>query len=581
MAVCRHCGAIIDDGLDICPDCGQSNTDVMDESYLDSLLSSLVASEPVERPEKKKAAEKKAEEEPLFEEPAFEEPVFDEPVFEEAAFEEPVWDEPVFEDISEVEDVSAFAEALDFEELPGNTPEPKAESLTEESEELANEEDFEDSYNLMDTDEDLELNAYNIFDEFSENDVDALIAKELAEEDTSSVDDFFMSMAEEDLEPVEEQSPEEDLFIGEDFFALTEDAIEDMPMQEEGETETGSSSAAELGLSEEDFAGLDDLFQGFSEDEIEEMTVGEELTDPDLEELLAAEIKEEAEGPKGKAKDERSIWQRLFGNVPIDPSKKKPEPTPEEIAAAKQKKEEAKKKSAEEKKLADAEKKEEAKKKKEEKARQAQLAKEEKQKKKMEAAKQVLEEMEDTRINRVGASIVFAFFGIIAVILIVGSNLFTYNISIKNAKKNFELALNNDVKYYTEAYNHIYGLEMRNIEDAELEDKILTVMFVNKELNSYNSYMGMKDYESALHSLIKGLYRYGVYMDHALEISIEEDMDFVRTQILRELEATFEVSEDESEILRNMLYESLHDDEKAIEYSREIYKIVKEAENLQ
>ena len=143
------------------------------------------------------------------------------------------------------------------------------------------------------------------------------------------------------------------------------------------------------------------------------------------------------------------------------------------------------------------------------------------------------------------------------------------------------MALNNDVKYYTEAYNHIYGLEMRNIEDAELEDKILTVMFVNKELNSYNSYMGMKDYESALHSLIKGLYRYGVYMDHALEISIEEDMDFVRTQILRELEATFEVSEDESEILRNMLYESLHDDEKAIEYSREIYKIVKEAENLQ
>lgn len=565
MAVCRHCGAIIDDGLDICPDCGQSNTDVMDESYLDNLLNSLVESSPVARPEKKKTAEKEV-------------------VAEEPLFEEPLAEESMFEDIADVEDVSSFAEALDFEEIP----EPKAD---------------EDSYQLMEPDEDLELGAYNIFDEFDENDVDALISKELEEEpeDASAVDDFFMNLEEEsaeeavfdeadmfsaedifatedmgdaeELSSLEDPFAGEDIFAGEDFFTLSEDSVETMEAPDE-------AIASELGLSTEDFAGLDDLFQGFNEDEIEEMTVGEELSDSGLEELLAAEIKEETEGHASK-KDERSIWQRLFGNVPVDPSKKKPEPTPEELEEKRLKKEEAKKKSAEEKKIAAAEKKEEAKKKKEEKARQAQLAKEEKQKKKMEAAKQVLEEMEETRINRVGASIVFAFFAVVAVILIIGSNLFTYNISIKNAEKNFKLALNNDVKYYTEAYNHIYGLEMRNTEEAELEDRILTVMFVNKELNSYNSYMGMKDYESALHSLIKGLYRYGYYMDHAIEISVEEDMDFVRTQILRALKTTFDISEDESEILRNMLYESLNSDEKAVEYSMEIYRIVKEAENLQ
>lgn len=573
MAVCRHCGAIIDDGLDICPDCGQPNTDVMDESYLDSLLNSLVGSEPVApRPEKKKT------------------------------------EEPLFEDISEVEDVFQFSEALDFEEIPDHVATPAPELTQEpETDEMSAEDSFtsdfsdegeaeelsEDFYNLMDADEDLESHAYNIFDEFNDNDVDALIAKELQEEaeDTSSVDDFFQSIAEE--EPVEEsfdgidffgmddllsseepQPAEEESFVGEDFFALSEDALETFETLEETQDESS-------GLGEVDFAGLDDLFQGFSEDEIEEMTMGEDLSDHGLEELLAAEIKDEAAAPAKKKNDERSIWQRLFGNVPIDPSKKKPEPTPEELEAKRLKKEEAKKKSAEEKKIADAEKKEEAKRKKEEKARQAQLAKEEKQKRKMEAAKQVLEELEDTRINRVGSTIVFAFFGLIALILIVGSNLFTYSISMKNAEKNFNMALNNDVKYYNEAYNHIYGLEMRNLEDEELEDKILTVMFVNKELNSYNSYMGMKDYESALHSLIKGLYRYGVYIEHALEISIDDDMDFVRTQILRELEATFDVSEDESEILRNMLYLSLNNDEKAKEYSVEIYKIVNEAENLQ
>jgi len=271
----------------------------------------------------------------------------------------------------------------------------------------------------------------------------------------------------------------------------------------------------------------------------------------------------------------------LFGNVPVDPSKKKPEPTPEEIAAAKQKKEEKKKQTAEERKVAAAEKKAVTKQKKEEKARQAQLRKEEKEKKKMEAAKQVLEELEETRINRVGASIVFLFFGIVALILIGGSNVFTYNVSVKNAEKNFNQALNNDVKYYTKAYERIYGLEMKDPEDKELEDKILTVMFVNKELSSYQNNMGMKDYEAALHSLMKGLYRYEVYIGHALELSIDEDLDFVRNRILEELEKTFGISEDESVILCHLLYESTVKEDKVMEYNTEIYRIVKEAENLQ
>jgi len=616
MAVCRHCGAIIDDGLEICPDCGQQNTEGVDESYLDSLLSSLVESTPV-RPGKKKTTEKKVAEEEISAD-ALEEELPNigfmeefEDIFEESPEESPevpylgtegLPDE--MEPVSDVRDLFSFEEALDFED----TPEPVLTRVVE-PEETVDGDGLLEGYDLFEEDEALETEAYSIFDELEENDVDAMIAEELdaspeepmeeftedfgeepAEmpyEETSSVDDFFMGLTEEEdpgAETADTTDEFADLFTDEDPFALVDFPEEDVRDASGYSEETQSSDGdvfSEHGLSQADFEGMEDLFQVFSEDALEEIVAGDDLSDPGLEALLATEVMAETEKERPKDK-QKSFWERIFGNVPVDPSKKKPEPTPEEIAAAKQKKEEKKKKSAEEKKVSQAEKKAQAKQKKEEKARLAEQKKLEKQQKKLEAEKKMLAEMEnDTRINRVGATVVFGFFAVIAAILLIGSNVFTYSISVKNAKKDFELALDNDVKYYTKAYNHIYGLEMRNTEDAELEDKILTVMFVNKELNSYNSYMGLKDYESALHSLMKGLYRYGVYTDHAKELSIMEDMDFVRTQILRELEVTFGISEDESELIKNLLYESLNDDEKAVEYSKKIYQIVEEAENLQ
>ena len=42
-------------------------------------------------------------------------------------------------------------------------------------------------------------------------------------------------------------------------------------------------------------------------------------------------------------------------------------------------------------------------------------------------------------------------------------------------------------------------------DDEEMYSKILTVMFVNKELNSYNNYYGIHQYDKALDSLLKGL----------------------------------------------------------------------------
>ena len=119
-----------------------------------------------------------------------------------------------------------------------------------------------------------------------------------------------------------------------------------------------------------------------------------------------------------------------------------------------------------------------------------------------------------------------------------------------------------------------------------LNEKIMTVMFVNKELNSYNSQMILEDYQAALHSLLLGLYRYGKYYEKAIPLGIDRDMDYVRTQILKELESTFKVSEDKAEVLRAMLANagaggigenSVINADAAREYNLALYEIVEES----
>ena len=84
------------------------------------------------------------------------------------------------------------------------------------------------------------------------------------------------------------------------------------------------------------------------------------------------------------------------------------------------------------------------------------------------------------------------------------------------------------------AYNEIYGLEIKN-EDLLLYDRIMTVMYVQKQLNSYYNYYGMNDKPKALDSLLKGLQRYEKYIELAVELDVDSDLDSVRKKILTEI----------------------------------------------
>lgn len=164
-----------------------------------------------------------------------------------------------------------------------------------------------------------------------------------------------------------------------------------------------------------------------------------------------------------------------------------------------------------------------------------------KEEKKKQEIIEVIDELEENegKINRLAAALIIFIVSIMAVVVIAGTNLFSYTASIKKATNLF------DRQKYTQAYNEVYGMDVKD-EDIEIYDKIMTVMYVNKQLNSYNNYYDIGKYPEALDSLLKGLNRYEKYIELATVYGIKSDLDYVRGQILAELEMEYQISEKEA-----------------------------------
>ena len=136
---------------------------------------------------------------------------------------------------------------------------------------------------------------------------------------------------------------------------------------------------------------------------------------------------------------------------------------------------------------------------------------------------------------------------------------------LKNAQEDF------DIRKYNEAYYEVYGLKIKD-EDIELYDRIMTVMFVNHQLNSYEYYMTSNNREKALDSLLKGLQRYEKYLQLAQILNITDDLNYVKSEILHELDKEFNMTEEEAYGLVKV------DD--SVDYSEYIYSLLGEYEEL-
>jgi hypothetical protein len=289
-----------------------------------------------------------------------------------------------------------------------------------------------------------------------------------------------------------------------------------------------------------------------------------------------AKVKKDKTGSEEKSDENKpkvGFFKRIFGNILDEDVKSENKSTYDdqnEVAATKQQTKKSKKKAAKEKKgssptVDEDEDSQDNKGKAKADKKQAKKDKKDKRKKTKEII-QVIDEIEEDegRINRLGASIVFVFFGLLTMLLLVGSNVVSYSLSIQNATDYFEK------QKYTQAYTEVNGIKIKD-EDIEIYDKIKTVMFVNKQLNSYNSFYSLKKYPEALDSLLKGLKRYDKYIELATILGIKTDLDYVRSQILAELNNVFNLSEKEA--MKMLGNEDMGD------YSLKVYDVVLEKMN--
>ncbi|MBP5159151.1 MAG: hypothetical protein ILP10_02510, partial [Lachnospiraceae bacterium] len=323
------------------------------------------------------------------------------------------------------------------------------------------------------------------------------------------------------------------------------------------------------------FGTEEDLMNAFTEVEPEQNTeddlelIMDSISSGEFEHELSSLIPEKEQAKAGEKK-KQNWFKRLFFNI-------YEQRTPEEETARIEKlkaEDEKKKKDAEEakarKSLSKEEKKAKAEQDKAARAEEAAKAKAEKEaiaKEKKEAAalkakqkkeaRLAIEEYEDEgKINKAGATILVVIFAVLTVAVIIGTNIYTYNLSIQNAQTDF------DRQRYNDAYYDVYGLDIKD-EDIVLYDRIMTVMYVNKQLNSYNNFLSIGNTDKALDSLLKGLQRYNKYIQLASILDIVDDMNYVKNQILDELSTQFAISEAEADRLIAM--------EEVFDYSDSIY----------
>ena len=253
--------------------------------------------------------------------------------------------------------------------------------------------------------------------------------------------------------------------------------------------------------------------------------------------------------PTTPEEEKPGLLKRLFGNIVTDEiakaeiaqreKDKEEEAAKQEAAeAAKEEKKAAKAAKAEEKAEAKKAKAEEKELKKAAKAEEQAQKKAEKEAKKAEEAAQ--EELEVTgKLNKVGVSIVVILAAMFLATEISGTEIFSYNSTMKQAESFFEAGK------YTDAYREILGTNMKN-KDQETYDKIVTVMKVQRSLNSYENYDNMKYYPDALNALLVGLSKYDENIETARNLEIEKDVDGCKEKILTLLDEEYGLSEDQA-----------------------------------
>jgi len=635
MAKCKKCTTNIPEGTEYCKDCLDKDSTKNNESYLDSLLNSVINKEPsIENTYKKNKLNTNNNKSTKDIEKI-------ETISKESYELEQDEEEPYLYsiDLNDINDFSQFDMIEDLEndiiigdeELFGTNLEdifteqspvpenlvkkeevplegPKEQILQQESRKeeptqvikattTIEENNVEPTYSYINSDEitindeDDRLDSY-LNDVLKENDLSITDSDDKANSDSEyftlheglekvnldEIDDLVQEESEEDeiLQLLNQISADDP--VAEDVQAITK-----LLSKSSSQNEDNKSIPSSVG---EVFSDALKVVSSLEDADIDEINLLENISEKNQKKVKKKTKKEKIIKEKKKQNKDKEISEqntiskkgvlnRLFANVEEEGLKKtktkKRKPQDSEIVATKETGKKRKKKSDKNKIVAidnpedslgnempDRKNKSVATKDKKE-------EKKEKKKKTKEIMK-VMDEIDEDegRINRVGASIVFLFFGLLVMVLLIGTNIFSYSLSINNATNYFEK------QKYNQAYSEVYGIDIKD-EDIQVYDKIMTVMFVNKQLNSYNNYYSIGKYPEALDSLLMGLRRYDKYLELATILGIKQDLDYVRDQILAELNNVFHIAEADALQIINS--------DSQTQYSLQVYDVVLEKMN--
>lgn len=484
------------------------------------------------------------------------------------------------EDLGDISDLDLDGDGiLEDEAASGDEPEDSAKKSVS-AEETAAEDGQDQEYDDMVSLDDLpDLSEIEDLGLFSDDPAEEAAKEEPAAEESVDdlVGDFLDDLdasggtadAEPEKEPEDTEAVDQDIPSAEGMDSLmdVDKALSgDMDAPEEAQAEPDIATEAEPGIAPEAEPGI------ATEAEPEEETFG-------LDDILALEPEEEEPGDdmqallEGLSEDDMSVLalddqsasatgekkpgllKRLFGNIVTDEiaeAERVQREKDKEEAAAKQEAAEAaqaEKKLAKEAKAAE---KAEAKKAKaeEKELKKAAKAEEKAQKKAEKEAKKAEEaaqaELEVTgKLNKVGVTIVIILAAMFLATEISGTEIFSYRSTMKQATGFFEAGK------YTDAYQKILGTDMKK-KDQETYDKIITVMKVQRSLNSYENYDNMKYYPDALNALLMGLKRYDENIETARNLEVEKDMDSCKEKILTLLDEEYGLSEEQARELLSL-----------------------------
>lgn len=375
------------------------------------------------------------------------------------------------------------------------------------------------------------------------------------------------------VEEPEEPEPGDDLnelldLLSMDYDSYDEKQEDEMPA-EEIVMEEPDESPAEASLFSDDDEGslfaddsdpvsVDDIFgdalsavdyrEAEQEEALDELILPEETEENSSQDFadLALDpltLDESADSVQTEAVDKKeSIWKRLFGNIIT-------EHTADEEAQDREQEQAA----AEEKARTREEKKQQMAAKKAEKAEKAKAARDRKAAERAERAAVRNAEKEEKarlklemeanevvgRINPAGAAIVMVFFGLLCVLVILGSRSFSYTSSVKGAEASFE------ERDYKSAYESLAGVEVSE-SSQEMKDKIRICMQLQRELDAYRNYYEMRLYLEALDSLMKGIRSYDANRGKAEEYDISGQFHELERELAKQLYDEFGVSESQA-----------------------------------